>query len=290
MPELPEVETIVRTLRLHLIGKKTRSIKVITPKIIRSPLPLTVRTLKQATIIDIKRIGKMILILLDPPASLAVHLKMTGQLLLQTSETPVDKHTHVIWTLASSEKQLRYRDVRKFGFLLCSSETAPSEIPCLKDLGPDPFEISAAQFARVLGQKKGALKPLLLDQTVISGLGNIYVDESLHLAGIHPLTKADTLSPLEARKLHPIIRKVLRRAIRSKGSTLRDFRKPDGTAGSYQNRHQVYGREGDPCLTCGRPIKKIRVGGRGTHFCPTCQRKGIVPKLRDSQTEGLQGS
>ncbi len=273
MPELPEVETIVRTLRLYLIGKKIRSIEVITPKIIRSPLPLALRTLKQATIIDIKRIGKMILILLDPPASLAVHLKMTGQLLLQPSETPVDKHTHVIWTLASSGKQLRYRDVRKFGFLLCSSETAPSEIPVLKDLGPDPFEISAAQFARILKQKKRALKPLLLDQTVISGLGNIYVDESLHLAGIHPLTKAGTLSPPEAKKLHHIIRKVLRRAIRSKGSTLRDFRRPDGKAGSYQNRHQVYGREDEPCLSCGRPIKKIRVGGRGTHFCPSCQRK-----------------
>jgi formamidopyrimidine-DNA glycosylase len=273
MPELPEVETIVRTLRPHLIGKKIRSLKVITPKILRGPWPSSGRKIKQATIINIKRKGKMILILLNTGASLAIHLKMTGQLLLQPSRTPLDKHTHFILDFAFFGNQLRYRDVRKFGFLAFSSRTAPTEIPWLKDLGPDPFEITAAQFAGILRQKKRALKPLLLDQTVISGLGNIYVDESLHLAGIHPLTKASTLSPKKAKELHRTIRQVLRQAIRSKGSTLRDFRKPDGKAGSYQLLHRVYGREEKPCLQCGSAIKKIRVGSRGTHFCPSCQRK-----------------
>ena len=272
MPELPEVETIVRRLRLTLIGKKIQSVKVLNPGILRCSQKVFVKSLTGAIIREIRRKGKFILIDFTPDWTLILHLKMTGQVLIEPRSTPADRHTQVIFNFFSSDFQMRYRDIRKFGFfaLFCGNSTEAT--PYLSRLGPDPFEISSLQFVRIVLSRKRAIKAFLLDQSLISGLGNIYVDESLFQAKIHPLTGTNTLSPARIKGLLRIIKKILTQAISKQGSTLRDYRRPDGTPGGFQNYHQVYGRTGYHCPFCRTPIAKIRVSGRGTHYCPCCQK------------------
>ena len=269
MPELPEVETIVRGLREKLIGRQIRSVQVRTPTLLRSPLITFRKQLTGAIIRKIERKGKFILIGLGNGSRLIIHLKMTGQLLLIPEGRPVDKHTHLIFNLQPRDLQLRYRDVRKFGFL--GLLTPGQEWPQLADLAPDPFDLTARDFYERLQQKKRAIKPLLLDQRFISGLGNIYVDESLFRSRIHPLTSSQTLNWDQARALHRRIRQVLREAIKAKGTTVSDYRGPEGIVGGFQHYLRVYDRQGLPCPTCRNPIHKTRVGGRGTHLCPVCQ-------------------
>lgn len=272
MPELPEVETIVRRLRSYLIDQKIEAVQVVTPKILRIPPRRFVEALTGSIIRKIRRKGKMILIDLDSGSTVALHLKMTGQLLMDPQVIPGDPHTHLVFHLSPQGSQMRYRDVRKFGFFdLLSGH--PGETPaCPIQVGPDPFEISFKRFYSFLNSRKRAIKSLLLDQSVISGLGNIYVDESLFQSRIHPLIKAGDLSEDQARVLFRNIKQILSRAIRLQGSTLKDYRKPDGKSGRFQNCFQVYGRTGEPCRACGSPIQKIRVGGRGTHYCAVCQK------------------
>jgi len=276
MPELPEVETIVRGLREKLIGRQIRSVEVRTAKLLKSPLPSFRKQLTGAIIRKIERKGKFILIGLGSGSTLVIHLKMTGQLLLIPEGRPADKHTHLLFNLQPRDLQLRYRDVRKFGLL--SLLTPRQEWPPLADLAPDPFELTARGFYERLQQKKRAIKPLLLDQRFISGLGNIYVDESLFRSRIHPLTPSQTLTWDQARGLHQRIRQVLRQAIKSKGTTVSDYRGPEGIVGGFQHYLRVYDRQGLPCPTCRNPIHKTRVGGRGTHICPACQ--SISLKIR----------
>jgi formamidopyrimidine-DNA glycosylase len=273
MPELPEVETIVRRLRLSLINQKIQRVQVLTPKILRLPPSLFVQTITGTIIREIKRKGKLILVDLDPVGTLVLHLKMTGQVLLVPGSAPVDRHTHVIFFFSSSDFQMRYRDIRKFGFFDLIPRHLAEEPPYIRKLGPDPFETSPREFFRIIHSKKKSIKALLLDQSVMSGLGNIYVDESLFQAGLHPETRAETLSQGQVKNLFRIIKKILSQAIRMQGSTLKDYRRPDGTSGGFQNYHQVYGRTGHPCPACRSPILKIRVGGRGTHYCAFCQKK-----------------
>ncbi len=276
MPELPEVETIVRGLREKLIGRQIRSVQVRTPTLLRSPLITFRKQLTGAIIRKIERKGKFILIGLGNGSTLIIHLKMTGQLLLIPEGRPVDKHTHLIFNLQPRDLQLRYRDVRKFGFL--GLLTPGQEWPQLADLAPDPFDLTARDFYERLQQKKRAIKPLLLDQRFISGLGNIYVDESLFRSRIHPLTPSQTLNWDQARGLHRLIRQVLREAIKAKGTTVSDYRGPEGIVGGFQHYLRVYDCTGEPCRFCGTPIHKTRVGGRGTHFCPSCQ----IPPRKES--------
>ncbi len=272
MPELPEVETIVRRLRLTLIGKKIQSVQVFFPGILRCSRKVFIQTLTGSIIREIRRKGKFILFDLTPEGTLILHLKMTGQVLMESASIPADRHTHLIISFVSSDFQMRYRDIRKFGFFVLVQGNSSSLNPYLSRLGPDPFEITSNQFIEMILPRKRAIKTLLLDQSVISGLGNIYVDESLFKAKIHPLTRADSLSPVRIKSLHRIIKNILARAVSWQGSTLRDYRRPDGTSGGFQNYHQVYGRTGTPCPLCRTFIEKIRVGGRGTHFCPSCQK------------------
>lgn len=232
-------------------------------------MPSFRKQLTAAIIRKIERKGKFILIGLENGATLVIHLKMTGQLLLIPEGRPADKHTHIIFNLHPRDLQLRYRDVRKFGFLVLL--TPGQEWPQLADLAPDPFNLTARDFYARLQKKKRALKPLLLDQRFISGLGNIYVDESLFRCRIHPLTPSNTLNWDQARGLLQRIRQVLRQAIKAKGTTVSDYRGPEGIVGGFQQYLQVYDRQGLPCLTCRNPIHKTRVGGRGTHLCPACQ-------------------
>jgi formamidopyrimidine-DNA glycosylase len=274
MPELPEVETIVRRLQPLLAGQKIQRVQVFHPKILRLSSKVFIDRLTGAIIRKIRRKGKLIVMDLDPGLTLFLHLKMTGQLLFEPDSSFPDRHTHVIFHLFPSGFQLRYRDIRKFGFFDLEDATTSSQSPLLLNLGPDPFEITPGQLIGMMHSKKKTVKSLLLDQSAISGLGNIYADESLFRAKIHPLTGTGVLSKTRIQILHQTIREVLSQAIREKGSTLRDYRRPDGQPGGFQNFHQVYGRTGKPCPVCGSPIEKIRVAGRGTHLCPFCQKIG----------------
>jgi formamidopyrimidine-DNA glycosylase len=288
MPELPEVETIVRRLRLSLIGQKIQSVQVINPGILRCSQKVFVRTLTGAIIREIRRKGKFILIDLTSDWTLIIHLKMTGQVLIEPGSTLADRHTHVVFHFSSLDFQMRYRDIRKFGFFDLIQGNPPNPNPYLSHLGPDPFEITSNQFIKIVLSRKKTVKALLLDQSLISGLGNIYVDESLFQAKIHPLTKADTLSPARIKDLYRIIKKILTQAIAKQGSTLRDYRRPDGIPGGFQNYHQVYGRTGLPCPFCRSAIEKIRAAGRGTHYCPCCQKSGDFDR-NSTKIEGLEG-
>jgi formamidopyrimidine-DNA glycosylase len=274
MPELPEVETVVRRLRSSVVNQKIQKVRIVTPKIVRPPAGPFIKSLQGAIIRKISRKGKFILITLDPAGTLILHLKMTGQVLLETTATPGDQHTHLILSFYSSPIHMHYRDIRKFGFFDFLSGGAVGEPLYLKKIGPDPLEISPKTFFERIRHKKRSIKSVLLDQSVISGLGNIYVDESLFLSGVHPQIKASTLSPDQARTLFRIIKKILNRAIDLQGSTLRNFRTPDGNSGGYQKFHQVYRRKGQSCPRCGSSIAKMIVAGRGTHYCPSCQRTG----------------
>lgn len=276
MPELPEVECVVRGLRTRITGKTLQRVTVRLPRIVLgSPLDLA-ENLPGCTFLAIRRRGKLIIMDLSQGLSLLVHLRMTGQLLLSDSNEPLLKHTHLIFQLANGNHQLRYRDQRQFGWLQIV-ETAQLEThPQVAQLGPEPLEISPEEFVRHIGARRRQIKPLLLDQTALAGLGNIYTDEALYRARIHPLKRASDLSTIKLKGLHQAIQDVLREAIDCSGSTIDHFRDSQGRPGEFQRFHQIYGRQGEPCDRCGARIVKIRVGNRGTHICPRCQRASGV--------------
>jgi len=271
MPELPEVECVVRGLRQRIIGETIERVTVHLPGIVRgSPLDLA-EHLPGRTFRDVRRRGKLIIIGLDRGLSLLCHLRMTGQLLCLPPDAPQEKHTHVIFHLTSG-RHLRYRDQRQFGWIQLAETDQLAGHPQISRLGPEPLEIDREAFVRRLRTHRRQIKPLLLDQTALAGLGNIYADESLFRARIHPLRRASEVSAVKLNRLHGAIGEVLREAIDCSGSTVEQFRGADGESGSFQDHLQVYDRQGLPCLRCGRPVVKIRVGSRGTHVCPRCQR------------------
>jgi formamidopyrimidine-DNA glycosylase len=221
------------------------------------------------TVSTIARRGKRIVLTLDDGNALYVHLGMTGRLMIVTPDTPIEPHTHFVADLAAGT-QLRFRDPRRFGGIFwLGRETSPGDTR----MGPEPLTMTPAQLAAKLARTKRAVKNALMDQTVVAGLGNIYVDESLFAAGIHPLKRADRLKGDEIARLSRAIKVTLKRAIRHRGSTLRDYVDADGERGDFQDLHRVYARGGEPCRTCDAPLKRIVLGGRSTHFCPKCQRR-----------------
>ncbi len=261
MPELPEVETVVRSLAPHQIGRRivqaAFTSKFVTPGN-RSKLAAR---LAGRTIVGIQRRGKFILLALDQ-GTLVVHLGMTGRLLLDGA--PAGEHIYGVFAL--DRGVLRYQDPRQFGRI----EWNPRRIA---RLGPEPLEIGVQEFSKRLRARKARVKPLLLDQSFLAGLGNIYADEALFAAGIHPLAVASRLSAARAARLHQAIRDVLTLAIEHRGSSISDYVDGHGGRGWFQVLHNVYGREGQPCARCGSAIRKITAAGRGTHFCPNCQRR-----------------
>ena len=271
MPELPEVETIARCLDGLLSGLTVADVEVRWPRSVATPSPETFsRELAGLTVRGVSRRGKFVVIDLSTKA-LLVHLRMTGQLLFceaASEELDGDPHVHVVVRFAS-DSGLYYRDVRKFGRLWLVED--PESV--LEPLGPEPLAeaFTHDSLGALLGHRRRQVKPLLLDQHVLAGLGNIYVDESLWAAGIHPLRHASGLAPEEMRRLHSAIRAVLGQAVLNKGTTLQDFVGPQGDAGRNQDVLAVVRREGEPCLRCGQDIERIVVGGRGTHYCPACQ-------------------
>jgi len=274
MPELPEVETIVRSLAPALRGRTVDRAELLFKPLLRRAPRAGLAVLAGRRVLGVRRRGKMALIEFEGDLALVFHLKMTGQLLLAARGAgPPDKHTRLVVRFRDGGPELHFRDVRKFGFLVCVSGEPEGACPELSSLGPEPLDLPLEAFRRLLGTRRGRIKGLLLDQTAIAGIGNIYADEILHAAGIHPETPAGAVTEAEAKRLWTSMGSVLALAIEAKGSSLRDYVDAEGQAGGFQFFHRVYGREGEPCLRCGATVRRIVVGGRGTHFCPRCQRK-----------------
>jgi formamidopyrimidine-DNA glycosylase len=270
MPELPEVETIARGLDKRIAGDRIESVWIGNkPEPLKSPAALIARTLEHARIDRVRRVGKHIVFDLAPQNGSGirqwiVHLGMTGRMVVAAPKSEVAKHTHLIARLRSG-KELRFVDPRRFGRLEVrqSSFSGP---------GTEPLEITPAQLVRLFRGRKAPIKAALLNQKLLHGVGNIYADESLFRAGIRPRRRATSITRAQYAKLHKALRQVLKEAIAAGGSSVSDYVDADGEEGFFQLQHRVYGREGEPCLVCKTPIKKIVVGGRGTHYCPRCQK------------------
>jgi formamidopyrimidine-DNA glycosylase len=272
MPELPEVETVRRGLTHLVKGKTIAQVVVSWPKIIERPEVETFAlALIGETIQKIERRGKFLLFRLTH-WTLISHLRMEGKYEFFDQSVPADKHTHVIFQFTDGS-ELHYRDVRKFGRMSLLKNEEVANYGGLKKLGPEPVlpDFSLSDFAQGLKKSHKMIKPLLLDQKLVTGLGNIYVDEALWQAKIHPEQGANTLRPEEVQVLHDAIISVLARAVKAGGTTIRTYANALGEAGSFQVELHAYGQTDQPCPRCGTPIKKIKVAQRGTHFCPTCQ-------------------
>ncbi len=269
MPELPEVETIVRRCRPHLEGRRIRAFasrwaKNSSPSVARVRRGVVGRTVTRLT-----RRAKFLVFHLNDGGHLLVHLRMSGRLEWADEPGFRPEHIRAHWDLDDG-RRLLFCDARKFGRIVYTRDLAAATAT----LGPEPLEreFTPRALGQVLRARRRQLKPLLLDQTAIAGLGNIYADEVLHQAGLHPLTRSDAVSDVQVRRLHGAIRRVLRLAIRNHGTTL-DWIYPGGW---MQRRLRVYGRTGEPCRGCGTPIVALRVGQRGTHVCPRCQPRNDV--------------
>jgi len=275
MPELPEVETIRRGLEPYLKGKTISGISIYNSTILL-PEPETFESvLPGLNILALNRKGKYLIMELSDDWRLVIHLRMTGKLLwIEQASTPMPPHTHVVLNFPD-QKQLRFNDVRRFGRWWLVPKASLSEISGLASLGPEPIQ---ADFnAQLLNQQlakrhKAKIKPVLLDQRVVAGLGNIYVDEALFLAGIHPLRTVESLSPQEIDALVSATRQVLNDSIQRRGTSFRDYLDGLAQKGENQNYLNVFQQEGNPCPNCGALIKREKIGGRSSFFCPNCQR------------------
>ena len=294
MPELPEVETIARGLASRVIGDVIESVWLGTkPEPLKSPPAEIVKTLESKRIANVRRVGKHIVFDLEPtgarwskakhsgvkqprsqsllkssPSQLPhgqwiVHLGMTGRMLVCAAEDEIVKHTHAIARLKSG-RELRFVDPRRFGRLSVAHGFAAS--------GSEPLEVQLEHFVKLFRQRNTFIKSALLNQKLLSGVGNIYADESLFRSGIRPRRRAASLTREELRRLYLALREVLNEAITLGGSSISDYVGADGEAGFFQLQHRVYGREGEPCLVCKTPIKRIVIAGRSSHYCPHCQK------------------
>lgn len=274
MPELPEVETVKKGLVQLVKGSIITGVDVYWDRIISGDIRSQEFSeyLIDETLVDIERRGKYLIFLFEQWAMVS-HLRMEGKYEVVPTQTPLKKHTHVIFHLKDG-RDLRYLDVRKFGRMTLVPLGEQNNVAGLKTLGPEPLPETfiLAEFQKTLQQKKRAIKPLLLDQKVVAGLGNIYVDEALFKANIHPLRGADTLSLKEMQHLHQAIIQVLGNAVAAGGTTIRTYKNALGEAGSFQVELHVYGKTNEPCILCGTPIQKLKVAQRGTHICPNCQQ------------------
>lgn len=276
MPELPEVETVVRGLRARVEGRRILRATLHQPLILRGSQARFRRGVPGARIVRLERRGKFIVFHLEPGGDhrgrfcLVAHLGMTGQLFVCAPGQPYEKHTHATFWLESGE-QMRLRDPRRFGRL----EVIPavSLESYFAHLGPEPLELPFAGFARLFAGRRAPVKSLLLNQSLLRGLGNIYSDEALHAACIHPATPAGELHADALRRLYRAIRRVLRAAIAAEGTSFSDYITAEGRLGDFQYRLRVYGREGKPCGRCRTRIARIVLTGRSSHFCPRCQRR-----------------
>jgi formamidopyrimidine-DNA glycosylase len=268
MPELPEVETIRVQLAPRLQGRVLARVEILDPRLTR-PYDLfeVVEELEGDRVVALERRGKYLVLRLESGLALLVHLRMTGGFGFEPAT-----HERAVLELDDGTR-VAYRDVRRFGTWLVLEEAEVAQYLSLKN-GPEPLgpRFTTAWLGSQLARRRAPLKAVLLDQRVVAGLGNIYADEALWRARLSPLRPANELSPEEVRRLQRAIRAALRTGIARQGSTLRDYATPDGSAGAMQDEFRVYGRWEEPCPRCRTPIAKARVGGRGTWYCPRCQR------------------
>ncbi|WP_064092590.1 DNA-formamidopyrimidine glycosylase [Rossellomorea aquimaris] len=274
MPELPEVETVRKTLELLVVGKVIKDVSVTWPKMIKNPVDTHefVHSLRGQEILEMRRRGKFLIFYFNDVA-LVSHLRMEGKYGVNKQDDPVEKHTHVIFHFTDGT-ELRYRDVRKFGTMhLFKKGEELLHLPLLQ-LGAEPFdhEFTVDYLEKKLKKTERIVKAALLDQTVMVGLGNIYVDEALFRAGIHPDRKSKTLSKAEVQRLHEHIIETLKEAVEMGGSTIRSYVNSQGQIGMFQQNLYVYSRKDEPCKICGSTIEKKVSAGRGTHYCPECQK------------------
>ncbi|OWK43127.1 bifunctional DNA-formamidopyrimidine glycosylase/DNA-(apurinic or apyrimidinic site) lyase [Fimbriiglobus ruber] len=281
MPELPEVETVVRDLRPLLVGKRLRAVRTGKQSLRRPWQAAWTRPLTGATVAAVRRRGKWILIDLDGKASsprLLIHLGMTGQLTVAAASVPQPDHLHLWFDLDGGDQQLRFRDPRRFGSADVFPDETALEAFLAERLGPEPFDLDAAAFRASLRHTTRPIKAVLLDQTVVAGVGNIYADEALHRVGLHPETRAQTIGSARADALREAVTTVLLHAIENRGSSIRDYVDGEGQKGGFQHEFRVYGRGKEPCLTCATTIEVVRVAGRSSHFCPRCQKPSRARK------------
>ncbi len=297
MPELPEVETVARDLQRKVAGARITDAEVRWERTIRHPQPPEqfVAEVSGAEISRVGRRAKTVLIHLADGRVMTVALRMTGALIVTDGAAPDDPYARVVFRLADG-RQLRYRDVRKFGRIglweggglrqrrrpgrtrRVAEAVAPYRVgQVFARHGPEPLatSFSAARLAERLRGRSARLKSLLLDQSFVAGVGNIYADEALWRARLHPMRRADTLTPDEVRRLHRAMRSVLRQGIDNRGSSFGDYVDADGEPGDNAEQLAVYRRTGEPCLRCGTPIQRVVIGQRSTHFCPYCQRAPV---------------
>lgn len=274
MPELPEVETVARGLQRVLPGRRIVEVRLGKTDFIVDPAALETH-LPGSRIAAVRRYGKFLLVDLErenggtPAFSLLIHLGMTGQLRTCAPDTEIAPHTHVFFALDDG-RELRYTDIRRFGKMQLLQNGERETI--LKEFGLDPLEASEADFRAQIGSRRARIKAALLDQSVLRGIGNIYADESLWHARIHPMRIGANLGPEECSRLYRAVQKVLKEAIRLRGSSISDYVDSDGLPGEFQLRHRVYQRHGKKCSRCGARIRRTVVAGRSSHFCPRCQR------------------
>lgn len=294
MPELPEVETVVRGLQKRVVGETIESVWIGDKSNLLKSTPQEItRVLEGARIVGVRRMGKHIVIDVEPktfasatksrsrlkakaarsadlardkPAQWIVHLGMTGKMLVTSPEAETEKHTHLVAQLASG-REVRFVDPRRFGKIWVHESDEG-----FATAGTEPLHISLDDFAKLFRGRKTPIKSALLNQKLLRGVGNIYADESLFRAGIRPRRRAASLTRDDLRRLHATVQEVLKEAIAAGGSSVSDYVSADGERGFFQMQHRVYGREGEPCLVCGKPVKRIVVAGRGTHYCAKCQK------------------
>ncbi|MGE5554235.1 MAG: bifunctional DNA-formamidopyrimidine glycosylase/DNA-(apurinic or apyrimidinic site) lyase [Betaproteobacteria bacterium] len=275
MPELPEVETVRRSLLPKLVGHTITGVEIFWPRAVRYPSPEAfAEAIRGRRVEDVERRGKHLIIRLAGDRHLVVHLRMTGRLLYRNEGDEVSPYTTVLFHLDRG-KALHFMDVRKFGVLHLVGAAEWERVQSLRRLGVEPLsvEFTPAYLASVLDKGRGPVKGRLLDQAKIAGLGNIYADEALHRAGIFPGRPAGSLSKAEVRRLHDAIREVITEGIAYRGTSVRDYVDGDGRAGAFQERLRVYRRTGRPCLRCATPIQRTVIAGRGTFYCPRCQKE-----------------
>lgn len=277
MPELPEVEHVVRALRRAVVGRQIVATEINLPKLI---LPSSIssfkRKLKGSAIIDISRRGKFILIQLDLHRVLVIHLRMTGTFLLLQPEEPLPRHAHAIFYL-DDDRRLVFKDQRQFGIIRLVTKSRLGTTKGIRELAPEPFseDFSVEYLRKTLSRSRRTLKTLLLDQTRVLGLGNIYAAEALFRAGINPFRVSSEISAKRAARLHQAIREVLNSAVTGISSEGMKLESPNGFSYGemFERLWQVYEREGEPCFKCGATIRRLTHGGRSTYWCPRCQRR-----------------
>ncbi len=273
MPELPEVESVRRQLEPALVGRRFERVQIADPRLVRPFEPAEVAAeLEGERVASVERRGKYLIVRFESGRVLLIHLRMTGSLLCAPrGSLPDDPHRRAV-VMLDNGSDVAYRDVRRFGTWLVL-EAGELEPYLAARVGDEPLDalFTAADLAERLGGRRTCLKAALLDQRTLAGMGNIYVDEALWRARLNPLRPASGLDRSELRRLHRGIRAALEHGLARQGSTLRDYRLPDGSGGSMQHEFRVYGRGGEPCDRCGAPIAKTRIAGRGTWYCPTCQ-------------------